>query len=338
MIYPDFIKKADTIGVTAPSDGITRKEKIYRLDSAITNLTNKGFKIKETSNVRKSEKGRSASSSKHAQELLSLYQDDEVKAIICAAGGDFLLEILPFVDFDIIKENPKWIQGYSDPGTLAYVITTSLDIATIYGDNIGSFGMNPWHQSLTNNIEILEGNIIEQTSFDKYENGYQDYVVGDEPYVLTEPVYWKNLNNEEKIEITGRIIGGCLDCLRDLFGTSFDKTLDFIEKYKNDGIIWYFDNYDLSSEQLILTLWKFKDAGYFNYTKCIIFGRCIKEYSYYDISFEEALKHSLNDLNIPIIINVDIGHVSPRMIIINGSVITVISKKGHGKITTFLKK
>ena len=330
MIYPNFIKENDTIGITSPSDGITKKEKIYRLNTAIKNFNNLGFKIKETSNVRTSIKGSSSSAKDRANQLEELFKDNNINAIICSSGGDFLLEILSYLNFDIIKDNPKWLQGYSDPTGLLYTITTNLDIATIYSDNFTSFGMNPWHKSLYNNIEILKGNILEQKSFSKYEKEYTNYIVGDETYNLTETVYWKFLNEKNEINIKGRIIGGCLDIINDLFGTRFDKTKEFIDKYKQDGIIWYFDNCELSSEQLIRTLWKLKDNGYFNYTKCIIFGRSATEKSYYDISFKEAVLYSLNDLNIPIIIDADIGHVSPRMTIINGAIadIKVINNKG----------
>lgn len=333
MIYPKFIKEKDIIGVTAPSDGIVNKEKLYRLDSANKKMNELGFSIKETPDVRKSQNGRSTFPKYQSKELMELFQNDEVSAIICATGGDFLLEMLSYIDWDIIRKNPKWLQGYSDPTGLLYTITTNLDIATIYGNNFASFGMNPWHESLSNNIEILQGNRVAQSSFSKYEKDYQEYIIGDEPYYLTENVYWQNLNNEEEIIATGRIIGGCIDCLNDLFGTKYDKTNDFIEKYKNDGIIWYFDNFDFSSEQIIRTMWKFKENGWFKYTKCILFGRNIREYSYCEISFKEALQHSFKELNIPIIIDSDIGHVSPRLTIINGSIATITSKDGKGTIT-----
>ena len=60
MIYPEFLKEHDTIGVTAPSDGITDEVKIKRLDNAIKNFEERGFNIKETPNVRCSFKGRSS--------------------------------------------------------------------------------------------------------------------------------------------------------------------------------------------------------------------------------------------------------------------------------------
>ena len=337
MIYPAFLKEKDTIGVTAPSDGITDKLKLKRLDNAIKSFKKLGFNIKETPNVRKSFKGRSSSSKDQAKELESLYLDNNTKAIISASGGDFLLEMLSELDFSLIRNHPKWLQGYSDPTGLLFTITTNLDIATIYADNFCVFGMKPWYKSLKNNIEILTGNIIEQESFPKYEKEKKETITGLETYNLTEKVFWKILTNEENINIKGRMIGGCLDIITDLFGTRFDKTEAFLEKYKEDGIIWYFDICELSSESIIRILWKLKDNDWFKYTKGILFSRCTFTTSYYDITYEDAIKHALQDLGIPIIINVDIGHVSPRMTIINGALATVTSSNGKGKINFILK-
>lgn len=332
MIYPEFLKVNDIIGVCAPSDGVIDEAKVKRLDFAYENMKKLGFDIKESASVRKSVKGKSTNSESQARELESLYLDDDVKMIMCAAGGDFLLEVLSYVDFDIIKNNPKWLQGYSDPTGLLFTITTNLDIATIYDNNFAAFGMRPWHKSLAENIEILKGNLIEQTSFDKYESGHVTYINGDEEYALDTPVKWETIDNAEQLEFEGRIIGGCIDILTELFGTTFDKTQEFIEKYKNDGIIWYFDNCELTCESLIRTLWKFKNKNWFKYIRGIIFGRSATDSSYYDISFREAVEYSLRDLNIPIIINADIGHVSPRMTIINGAIANVKYNKGKGKI------
>lgn len=337
MIYPEFIKENDTIGVTAPSDGITNPGKINRLNYAIANWRNLGFKVRETESVRKSFKGRSNTSENQAKELESLFLDKDIKAVICATGGDFLIEMLPYLDFDIIKNNPKWLQGYSDPTGLLFTITTNLDIATIYGNNFAAFGMQPWHESLENNIEILKGNRVKQTSFRKCESSWHSYIQGDEPYILDKSTQWESIKEDEEITFHGRLIGGCIDNLTELFGTSFDKTKEFIEKYKKDGIIWYFENYGLTSEELIRTLWKFKNHGWFSYTKGIIFGRSVTEASCYDITLKEVINHSLDDLNIPIIINADVGHVSPRMTFINGAIAHVAFKNRTGAIEFELK-
>lgn len=336
MIYPEFLKQKDIIGVTSPSDGVVEELDIFRLNNAIKKFEELGYKIKETDNVRKSEKGKSAPSKVQAKELESLFKDKETKCIICSGGGEFLLEMLSEVDFETIKNNPKWIQGYSDPTGLLFTITTNLDIATIYADNLKTFGMEKWHKSLQDNVKILEGNLIKQNSFEKYESARYEKIIGNEEYNLDTEVKWENLN-EEEINITGRIIGGCLDILRDLFGTRFDKTQEFIQRYKNDGIIWYLENCEMTSENVIRTLWKFKENGWFEHTKGIIFGRSAIEQSCYGISFKEAAARVLGNLKIPIIFNADIGHVSPRMTIINGAICEVFSKRGKGEITFNLK-
>ncbi len=337
MIYPSFLKEKSIIGITAPSDGITNEVKIKRLDSAIEKFQELGYQIVETNNVRNSIKGKSSESREQARQLEELFLKEDVDAIFCVAGGDFLLEMLSFFDFSSVLQHPKWLQGYSDPTGLLFTITTNLDIATIYGDNFKTFGMRPWHSSLQNNLEILKGNIIEQKSFSQYEGEYFEEVIGIEPYHLTKDVYWKNLNGDDKVQIKGRMIGGCIDLLSELFGTRYDKTKEFIEKYKKDGILWYFDNCELSSEGLIRTLWKFREHGWFEHCNGIVFGRSMTESSYYDISLEEALHHALDYLEIPIIINVDIGHISPRMTIINGAIATVESHGGKGSIKFELK-
>lgn len=337
MLYPEFIKEKDTIGITAISNGVVKELKRNRLENAIKKFKNRGYNVIETDDVRTDTYGKSAPSNIQKKELESLYLNEGVKFILIAAGGDFLIETLPYIDYEIIKENPKWIQGYSDPTLLLFYITTHLDIATIYASNACTFGMEVWHKSLEDNLKIVEGKLAKQESFEKYEQIPHEEITGLESYNLDKEVYWDIITKDTKIEEKGRIIGGCLDSLSDLFGTDFDKTKDFIEKYKKDGIIWYFDVCELTSESLIHTLWKFREAGWFKYTKCILFSRIIKEESFYGIKYEDAIKRVLEKLQIQVAINCDLGHVSPRITIINGSIANVKIKEGKGEIFFELK-
>lgn len=338
MIYPEFIKENDTIGVTAPSAGSETQLDIKRLEMAEKNLKKLNFKIEETKNCREdTKKGRSSSKIQRAKQLEELYKNKEVKAIIGLSGGEFLLEMLPFVNFKTILNDPKWIQGYSDMTGLLFPITTNLDTATIYSNNFKSFAMKNWHKSIKDNLEILKGNIIKQNSYDMYESERTDRIIGDEPYNLTKKVEWKNVNCKEKIDLEGRIIGGCLDIILCLIGTKYDNTKKFIEKYKKDGIIWFFDNCELSSEGIVRAMFQLKEAGYFKYTKAIIFGRNGNNRSYYGITFKEAVCETLNELKIPIIMDADIGHKPPQMTIINGAIAKIKSEDGRGSIEFKLK-
>lgn len=337
MIYPKFIKEQGTIGVTAPSRGITNELDLKRLESAIKNINEKGFNVIETENVRTDNLGRSSSKEERAKQLESLFLDKKVDAIISASGGDFLMEMIPYLNYEVIKNNPKWFQGYSDPTWLTYTITTNLDIATIYSNNFKSFGMNPWHKSLEINLEMLKGDLINQKSFEKYELYKKNQETGLEDYNLTEKVKWKIITGEKEVAIKGRMIGGCLDVINEIYGTNYDKTQEFLEKYQNDGIIWYLENYSLTSEDLTRVLWKLNDKGYFKYTKGIIFGRSLNYQSFYNLSFEETIKSSLKDLKVPIITEADFGHLSPRMTIINGAIAEIKVKNDQGEISFILK-
>lgn len=337
MIYPEFLKKGDAVAVTALSAGSECEMDKIRLNLAKERFGKMGFNVIETPNCYTSICGRSSSAETRGKEFNSVIENNDAKAIILLAGGEFLVESLSNIDFDLIKKFPKWIQGYSDPTGILYSVTTNLDIATLYGENFRSFAMDPMHKSLENDLSILSGEGIIQESFDLYEDEWREYVTGKEEFELTKPVKWINLNEEKVIDLSGRIIGGCLDILLFIIGTKYDGTLKFIEKYKNDGIIWYFDNCELSSEDIIRAMWKMKELGFFKYTKGIIWGRTGIEKSCKDISFQEAIKQSLSDLNVPIILEADIGHKPPRMTIINGAITHINSSNGKGSISFELR-
>lgn len=337
MKYPDFLKEGDYIGITAPSKGIDIDYKILELDNAKLNLEKMGYKTKETGNVRTCNKGRSSAPKERAKQFMELWENDDVSAIICAAGGDFACEMLDYLDFEYLKNTkPKWIQGFSDITNIGFVFTTNLDIATIYGENIRDYGMNELHKTLTDSIELMEGKEIIQNSFKFCE---PKFVEKDTfaSYKLTEKTAWKNLNGEEKINFSGRCIGGCFDVIINLIGTKYDKVNDYIEKYKSDGIVWFFDIFDMSTPQVFCHLWQMKNAGYFEYCNGIIFGRPLIIREDYEISFEKSIKDALDGLNIPIIYDADIGHIPPQIPIVNGAILEVICQSGNGKIKNLLK-
>ncbi len=320
MIYPEFLKKKDTIGVVALSEGVGHKIEDY--DNSIS-ILKKEYKIKETNSVRINGLV-SNTAIKRAEELDELVLDKNVKMIVCAAGGDGQLETLPYINYEHIKENPKWIMGASDPTNLLYPVTTMLDIATIYGFNACQYHGNIDEE---NNLEILKGNLVTQNSYKKYQK-FIDSIKENDIY---HRVSYKSNNN---IHIKGRMIGGCLDCIGKIIGTKYDYTNDFINKYKDDGIIWYMDNFALSAFDTYLTLLQFKNAGYFRYCKAVLFGRVAfpnTENSKYIDEYEKAYKMALED--IPYVSEMDIGHTTPCFTLINGAIANVDCVKNKGKIS-----
>lgn len=138
MKYPEFLKKGDLIGICAPSAGIGRK--LESFDRSLGILRAEGYRIKETASVRL-DSDRGGSAQVRGNELNTLFADPEVKMVMAASGGDFLDEMLPYVDFEQMKRNPKWLMGASDPTGLLFPYTTICDVATLYGCNAGSYDL-----------------------------------------------------------------------------------------------------------------------------------------------------------------------------------------------------
>ena len=333
MIFPEYIKPGDTIAVTAPSQGVVEEVDIAGFNSAKAQLEQKGYKVIFTDNVFKSDgHGRSSDKYTRAKEFMKLIEDDEVKYICSAKGGDFLMEMLPYLDFEVIKNNPKWIQGYSDNTNLTMAITTKCDIATVYCNNFGAYGMQEWHKSIMENLEILEGKRNSQENYEFYEADFREKITGLESFNATEPTnifaYCGN-DKAETAEFSGRLIGGCMDVVIDLLGSKYEEARKFVEKYKEEGTIWYLESFLNNSEGVVRNLWKMKEMGYFDYTKGIIFGRELFYTNYSQTEFYEACMLVLSELNVPVIFGADIGHKAPQMCMINGANYNVHYEKGH---------
>lgn len=317
MIIPNYLKDGDIIGVTACSCGVL--DKLDKYEESISNIKENGFEIIETNNVRTTGIV-SSDSVTRAKELESLYLNNDVKLVSIASGGDFLLDMLDKIDYSIIRNNIKWISGSSDPTSLLFLITTNYDIATIYSPcNMSGFDSKSLHQSYLNYLEILKGNLVRQNKFDFCEDkSFSD--------VFDKDNEWFNINGD--VDDSGILIGGCIECLKDIIGTKYDKTKEFIEKYKNEGIIWYFDIFSMTSEDLYKTLIQFKYAGWFKYTKTILIGKVCFPNSFLEYKYEDAIKDALFDMNV--IYKFDVGHVKPSFTMINGMKVRIVSNEKVG--------
>lgn len=332
MQYPNFLTNNSTIGIPAPSDGARDGKKIEKYKYAEKFLHSQHYKTILSKNINNSNRGRSASPKTRGEEINEMFKNNDIDMIICAAGGDFLIECLPFINFDLLKDNLKYVVGFSDPTGILYPITTKYDIATIYGTNFSNFGVDTFDRSHYDILNLLKGEQLAFENYQLYEKEYPESITGREGNNLTEKVYWKSID-EKRVEMEGRLIGGCFDIIAELIGTKYDGMQEFNNRYKDDGIIWYFDNCELNCEETIRVLWRMKEFNYFKYAKGIIFGRFGKEESYYEYDTKSCLEDSiLKEFNIPIIYDADISHKAPCLPIINGSIAHIECDRGKGRI------
>lgn len=292
MKYPNNLNKESLVGITALSSGAS--DCIDEMNQAINNLR-KHFNVIYTDNIY----GNyivSSSKEERIKELNELLEKD-INSLIIARGGDYLADTLDSINYQKIYDKGLLVGGMSDPTSLLYILTTKYDLATYYGINGKRYAKEDDY--ILNNIKLLKGENIIQKSY-KERNTI-------------------SLNGDFKSK--GIIIGGCIDTLRDhVFNTEFDNTLNFIEKYKEYNIVWYFDNYALTSSELFKTLKYMKENNYFKYSNTFIFGNtCYTDED--DDIYIESIKYILKDSNI--IFNANIGHIDPVFTIINGSLSTI---------------
>lgn len=348
MRYPRNLQENGTIGFVAPSFGCQMEPYKSCFKNAQKKFKEMGYGLDLGPNCYAGEGiGISNTPEKCAAELMEYYCSEKNDCLISCGGGELMCEILEHMNFDALKEaNPKWFMGYSDNTNMTYLLATLCDTASVYAPCVGAFGMEPWHDSLKDAFGILTGEIDTVKGYDKWEreslkseeNPLTPYHVTEErvikSYVGRESVRWrseemtftgtdmveKDQPRTEKLQFTGRLLGGCMDCLVNLLGTRFDKTTEFIEKYKEDGIIWFLEACDLNVFSIRRAMWQMEQAGWFQYVKGFLIGRPLSYgQEMMGLDAYEAVLKVAGSKNVPVIMDVDLGHLPPMMPIIVGS-------------------
>ncbi|MCC8104238.1 MAG: LD-carboxypeptidase [Clostridiales bacterium] len=123
---------------------------------------------------------------------------------------------------------------------------------------------------------------------------------------------------------SGRLLGGCMDCLVNLTGTCYDRTGDFVEKYKGDGILWFLEACDLNVFGIRRAMWQMEHAGWFRYVKGFLIGRPLSGLEpMMNLDRYQAVLDVAARKGVPVIMDVDLGHLPPSMPLVTGSYATV---------------
>ena len=336
MKYPEFLKNGDAIGFAAPSFGCCIEPYRSGFDHAQKVLSNKGYQLILGPNVYAGDGvGISTAPEKCGREITEQYLSPDSQAIISCGGGELMCGILKYVDFYAIRRaKPKWFMGYSDNTNLTFTLATLCDTAAIYGPCAPAFGMEPWHAAIEDALLLLRGEKLENRGYSAYEvNPNKDADHPLEPYACTErrtivaydPAAGILQNkNRAPLSFSGRLIGGCLDILTMLCGTQYDRVDAFSEKYREDGFIWFLEACDLNVFAIRRAVWQLKNAGWFRFVRGFLIGRpWAGQNDLMGLDHIRAVTDELADLGVPILLDVDIGHLPPMMPLITGSMATV---------------
>ena len=320
--YPAPLLPGERIGITSPSSGVAPRHQ-PRLDFCLDFLRQKGFEV-VLGDCMDGARYTSAPAKERATELTAMLTDPTIRAVIPPWGGELAIDLLPHLDWARIgAADPTWFVGFSDISTLIMPMTVRTGIATIHGNNLMD---TPYAvpASLLSWLDIAartSGSSFQQGPARRYRSsGFDDWE--QDPtvttYSLDTPGTWTRLDGAGDVSVSGRLISGCIEALSSLSGTPYADLGQFAGEHAPEGLLVYVEAAEASSYDIGRRLHGMKFAGWFNNANAILVGRTGAR-GHTDLSQHEAVLDALGDLGIPIIADVECGHVPPYLSIVNGA-------------------
>lgn len=321
--YPAPLEPGDTIAVTSPSSGITEDYRA-RLDFAISGLRDQGFRV-VVGDCMDGTRHVSAPAPDRADELTGFLIDSAVRAVIPPWGGETAIDLLPLLEWEAISAaDPTWFIGFSDISTLLTPMTVLTGVATLHGNNLMD---TPYRvpDGLLGWLDISTGRAtssFSQTPPGRFRSeGWDDYVGRPDVSEMTLDATgsWTRFDRAEgDVDVSGRLIGGCIEMLCNVAGSKFGDLTAFAEQHSPEGLIVYFEACDESALAICRYLHGMRLAGFFDRANAVLIGRTNAPDNP-TMTQQEAVLDALGGLGIPIIGDVECGHVQPFMPIVNGA-------------------
>lgn len=315
LIKPIYLKRGDTIGVvssSAPLAGLVP----HRLKKGLKTLEDFGFKVKIGSNALKITKYTAGNEKERAQDINNFFKDKTIKAIFSFIGGNHSNQILKYLDYDLIKKNPKIFIGYSDTTVLHFALYSKAHLVTFYGPAIlTQFAENP--QILKYTKDYFEKAVMSKSPIGRVQPSvkWTDEVLDwfthadlKRPRKLKKNQGWQWI---KKGKAEGQIIGGCLPSMIHLRGTDFwpdfSGKILFWETSENEAD--FAKGESISNIDSYLT--DLELSGVFDKIKGMIIGRPFGCNKLQKKELITLITERMRRYNFPILFNVDVGHTDP---------------------------
>lgn len=315
LIKPNLLKKGGTIGIISPSAGLAPFA-MHRIDNAVTYLKKSGFNVLIGKHALENDGYVSASIEKRLDDLHSMFSNSEVKAIFCSIGGNNSNQLLPFIDYKLVKKNPKIFMGYSDISVLHFALQSQSSLATYYGPALMTeFGeyprpleytINAFNQMLMNVdspvINIKQSKFWTDDAPDWFE---KKDLLGPRKQLRNTGYEWI-----KKGQAAGFAWGGTIPSINYLLGTKY-----WIEP---KGSVFFLDipegkdiDLGLGLSEVDAYLTNLDNAGVFNEITGFIVGRPYRYSKDDHKKFKEIILRITGNYKFPILYNANIGHANP---------------------------
>ncbi|HHJ53181.1 MAG TPA: LD-carboxypeptidase [Caldithrix abyssi] len=292
IILPPKLNPGDTVGLITPASPLFEAHRT--LIEAHEKLANLGFKTKVGKNIFKKYGYLAGTVQERVEDLHDMFADPEVKAIMTVRGGYGSAQLLPYINYDLIRKNPKILVGYSDITALLVGIHEKTGLVTFHGP-------------------------VAVSTFTDFTRKYflkvltQAQPVGE----IEDAPYEENLQTSNRVwtyrsgKAEGRLMGGNLTLLQMTLGTPYE--------FDSDDRILFFEEVSEEPYDLDRMLTHFKLAGKFDRCRGVVFDKLssVKPADYKpgfnsSLSVEEVIDNIFKDYDFPVCVGLSLGHIANK--------------------------
>ncbi|MFM6848581.1 MAG: LD-carboxypeptidase [Terrabacter sp.] len=332
--YPAPLRPGDRIGVTSPSSGVS--DALWgRFTYAVQCLRDRGFEV-VVGELNHAPTQVSGPREARAAELMAMLLDPTIRAVVPPWGGETGIDLLDLLDLDAIASAaPTWCVGFSDTSTWLTPLTLTTGLATIHGQNLMD---TPYAlpDGLLHWVDVAgasPGDELQQRSPGRFRVGGWDDYAGN-PTVSTMTLEgrgtWSRIDGEQgdaPVTLEGRLVGGCVETLSFLAGGRFADPNAFAAQHAPEGLVVLLDIAEWASYDICRALHAMRLRGWFDRANGVVVSRT-RAPEPNGFRQHDAVRDALGMLGLPIVADVECGHVAPFLALVQGASTTVVHDPG----------
>ena len=280
VIKPPKLRPHATIGIVAPASPMNPE----KLERGVRYLEKQGYRVEIGESVHEQRGHLAGPDDRRARDLMRMFERPDIDAIFCVRGGYGTPRLLPLLDYDLIRQHPKILVGYSDITALQLAVLKYTGLVTFTGPMVA--------------VELAD-----ETFDPRTEERFWRMLSGDPAAAEFLPLQEDGWQASVPQEVTGPLIGGCLSLVAAVLGTPYVPSFE--------GAILLIEDVGEEPYRIDGNLAHLRNAGILQHIRGAVLGRfedCSPKPNRPSLSLQQVLEDYFEPLGIPLIYQFDYGH------------------------------